>query len=86
MKLLILPVNVELVKILTIFELTGGRDFSEPPKIRSTVRSSILTGLNLYVHLISHIIIHADLASFVTTNQLAIAVPLKGNQSKEQSK
>lgn len=36
------PVNVELVKILTILELTGGKDSKEPAKIKSTVRSSIL--------------------------------------------
>ncbi|EFA05280.1 hypothetical protein TcasGA2_TC015437 [Tribolium castaneum] len=30
-----LPVNVELVKIRTIFELTGGRFSSEPAKIKS---------------------------------------------------
>lgn len=37
-----LPVNVELVKILTIFELTGGKFSNEPAKIVSMVRSSIL--------------------------------------------
>lgn len=36
------PVNVELVKILTILELTGGKDSKEPANIKSTVRSSIL--------------------------------------------
>lgn len=35
------PVNVELVNILTILELTGGRDSNEPAKIKSIVRSSI---------------------------------------------
>ena len=34
--------NVELVKILTIFELTGGSCSKEPAKIKSTVLSSIL--------------------------------------------
>lgn len=36
------PVNVELVKIRTIFELTGGKVSSEPANIKSTVLSSIL--------------------------------------------
>lgn len=36
------PVNVELVKIRTILELTGGKFSSEPAKIVSIVRSSIL--------------------------------------------
>lgn len=33
--------KVELVKIRTIFELTGGRDFNDPEKIESIVVSSI---------------------------------------------
>lgn len=37
-----LPVNVELVKMRTIFELTGGNVSSEPANIKSTVRSSIV--------------------------------------------
>lgn len=37
-----IPVKVELVKMRTIFELTGGRDSSDPAKIKSTVRSSML--------------------------------------------
>lgn len=37
-----IPVNVELVKIRTIFELTGGNDSKEPANIKSTVRSSII--------------------------------------------
>lgn len=37
-----LPVKVELVKIRTIFELTGGKDSKEPAKIKSTVLSSIV--------------------------------------------
>lgn len=37
----VLPVKVELVKIRTIFELTGGRDFNDPAKIESIVFSSI---------------------------------------------
>lgn len=37
-----MPVNVELVKILTILELTGGKFSSDPAKIRSTVLSSIV--------------------------------------------
>jgi len=36
------PVNVELVKMRTIFELTGGRDSREPRNMESMVRSSIL--------------------------------------------
>lgn len=36
------PVNVELVKMRTIFELTGGRDSSEPRNMESMVRSSII--------------------------------------------
>lgn len=36
-----MPVNVELVKILTILELTGGKFSRDPAKIKSTVRSSI---------------------------------------------
>lgn len=41
-KILLLPVNVELVKIRTILELTGGNSwFKLPAKIRSMVRSSI---------------------------------------------
>lgn len=36
------PVNVELVKMRTIFELTGGRDSSEPRNMESIVRSSII--------------------------------------------
>lgn len=40
-----LPVNVELVKIRTIFELTGGRFSSEPAKIKSMVRSSMVDEL-----------------------------------------
>lgn len=36
------PVNVELVKMRTIFELTGGRDSSEPRNMESIVRSSIM--------------------------------------------
>lgn len=36
------PVNVELVKILTIFELTGGKLSKLPAKIWSTVLSSIV--------------------------------------------
>ena len=35
------PVNVELVKMRTILELTGGRLCREPAKMRSTVRSSM---------------------------------------------
>lgn len=35
------PVKVELVNILTIFELTAGRDFKDPAKIESMVASSI---------------------------------------------
>lgn len=38
----VLPVNVELVKIRTIFELTGGNDSNEPQNIKSTVLSSIM--------------------------------------------
>lgn len=37
-----IPVKVELVKIRTIFELTGGNDSKEPANIKSTVRSSIV--------------------------------------------
>lgn len=33
--------NVELVKILTILELTGGKFSRDPAKIKSTVLSSI---------------------------------------------
>lgn len=36
-----LPVKVELVNILTIFELTGGKDLSDPENIKSIVLSSI---------------------------------------------
>lgn len=36
------PVNVELVKIRTIFELTGGKDSRDPWNIESIVLSSIL--------------------------------------------
>lgn len=39
--------NVELVKIRTIFELTGGRDFKDPAKIESIVFSSILNYFSL---------------------------------------
>lgn len=42
------PVKVELVNILTIFELTAGKDFKDPAKIESIVVSSIF-----YSHLIS---------------------------------
>lgn len=38
---MVVSVNVELVKIRTIFELTGGRDFNEPANMKSMVRSSI---------------------------------------------
>ena len=41
-KFSLLPVNVELVKILTIFELTGGKDLSDPEKIESITFSSIV--------------------------------------------
>lgn len=37
--------KVELVKILTILELTGGRFSREPAKMRSMVRSSMVVGL-----------------------------------------
>lgn len=40
------PVNVELVKIRTIFELTGGRDSKEPANMKSMVRSSIVMELD----------------------------------------
>lgn len=40
--------KVELVNILTIFELTAGKDFKDPAKIESIVVSSIF-----YSHLIS---------------------------------
>lgn len=32
-----MPVNVELVKIRTIFELTGGNDSNEPANIKSVI-------------------------------------------------
>jgi len=38
----VLPVKVELVKIRTIFELTGGKFSKEPANIKSMVLSSIL--------------------------------------------
>lgn len=41
LKYLNVPVKVELVNILTIFELTGGRDFKDPAKIESIIVSSI---------------------------------------------
>ena len=38
------PVKVELVKIRTIFELTGGKSWRPPPNILSTVFSSMFVG------------------------------------------
>ena len=38
-----MSVNVELVKMRTIFELTGGKSVRLPEKILSTVFSSIMT-------------------------------------------
>lgn len=62
--------KVELVNILTIFELTAGKDFKDPAKIESIVVSSIFYS-HLFLFLFEFLLIEFLILYIPTLYQVA---------------